>query len=57
MLPVEKPYVATVSFRYSERALSNEDRIINPLNFRAIAYRTDQEIANPTPASNKGDSR
>jgi len=57
MLPVEKPYVATVSFRYSERALSNEDRIINPLNFRAIAYRTDQEIANPTPALNKGDSR
>jgi type IV secretion system protein VirB8 len=57
MLPVEKPYVATVSFRYSERALSNEDRIINPLNFRATAYRTDQEIANPTQAINKGDSR
>jgi type IV secretion system protein VirB8 len=54
MLPVEKPYVATVSFRYSERALSNEDRIINPLNFRATAYRTDQEITNPTASSNKG---
>lgn len=47
MLPVEKPYVATVSFHYSERALSNEDRMLNPLNFRAIAYRTDQEITNP----------
>lgn len=54
MLPVEKPYVATVSFRYSERALSNEDRIINPLNFRATAYRTDQEIGNPIASSNKG---
>lgn len=52
MLPVEKPYVATVSFRYSERDLSNEDRIINPLNFRATAYRTDQEITSPTSAAN-----
>lgn len=56
MTPVEKPYVATVSFRYSERALSNEDRILNPLNFRATAYRTDQEITNPVSAqtSNMG---
>ena len=57
MLPVEKPYVATVSFRYSERSLSNEDRILNPLNFRAMAYRTDQEITNPAPASNNGGSQ
>jgi type IV secretion system protein VirB8 len=58
MLPVEKPYVATVSFRYSERPLSNEDRILNPLNFRAMAYRTDQEITNPAPGSNgKGGSQ
>ena len=56
MMPVAKPYVATVSFRYSERALSNEDRILNPLNFRATAYRTDQEITNPgsMQTSNKG---
>ena len=43
-MPVEKPYVATVRFRYSDRPLSNEDRILNPLNFRAVAYRRDQEI-------------
>lgn len=54
MLPVEKPYVATVSFRYSDRSLSNEDRILNPLNFRATAYRTDQEITNPASTSNPG---
>lgn len=54
MLPVEKPYVATVSFRYSDRSLSNEDRILNPLNFRATAYRTDQEITNPASISNQG---
>lgn len=52
MLPVEKPYVATVSFRYSERPLSNEDRIFNPLNFRATAYRTDQEITNTAATQN-----
>ena len=43
-MAVEKPFVATVRFRYSDRPLSNEDRILNPLNFRAVAYRTDQEI-------------
>lgn len=42
--PVEKAFVATVRFRYSDRPLSNEDRILNPLNFRAVAYRKDQEI-------------
>lgn len=43
-MAVEKPFVATVRFRYSDRPLSNEDRILNPLNFRAVAYRKDQEI-------------
>lgn len=42
--PVERAYVATVRFRYSDRPLGNEDRILNPLNFRAVGYRTDQEI-------------
>ena len=51
-VPVEKPFVATVRFRYSDRPLSNEDRILNPLNFRATAYRKDQEIGVST--SNKG---
>ena len=54
MLPVEKPYVSTVSFRYSDRPLSNEDRILNPLNFRVLAYRKDQEIASPLPSQSKG---
>ena len=49
----EKPYVATVRFRYSDRPLSNEDRILNPLNFRATAYRKDREIGVST-SSNKG---
>ena len=40
----EKPFVATVRFRYSDRPLSNEDRILNPLNFRAVSFRTDREI-------------
>lgn len=52
--PVEKSYVSTVRFRYSERPLSNEDRIFNPLNFRATAYRKDQEIAVPVSSQNKG---
>lgn len=53
-MPVEKPYVSTVSFRYSDRPLSNEDRILNPLNFRALAYRKDQEIAGSLSSQNKG---
>lgn len=55
MLPVEKAFVATVRFRYSDRPLGNEDRILNPLNFRATAYRKDQEIGTST-SSNKGAS-
>lgn len=52
--PVEKAFIATVRFRYSDRPLSNEDRILNPLNFRAIAYRTDQEIGAAVRSQNKG---
>jgi type IV secretion system protein VirB8 len=52
--PVEKQYVSTVSFRYSDRPLRNEDRILNPLNFRAVAYRRDQELVNPGAAAGKG---
>ena len=51
---VEKQYVSTVSFRYSDRPLRNEDRILNPLNFRAIAYRRDQELVSPGASTNKG---
>ena len=54
VLPVEKPYVSTVNFRYSDRPLSNEDRILNPLNFRTLAYRKDQEIAGPVSSQSKG---
>ncbi|MBF6570157.1 MAG: hypothetical protein IVW54_14905 [Candidatus Binataceae bacterium] len=52
--PAERAYIATVRFQYSPRPLSNEDRILNPLNFRATAYRTDQEIAAPIPTQSKG---
>ena len=52
--PVVKPYISTVRFRYSDRPLSNEDRILNPLNFRATAYRSDREIGVSTPSENKG---
>jgi type IV secretion system protein VirB8 len=52
--PVERPYVSTVSFRYSERPLSNEDRILNPLNFRATGYRRDQELTNSVNRQSKG---
>src|ERR1700694_1986316 len=52
--PVEKQYVSTVSFRYSDRPLRNEDRILNPLNFRAVAYRRDQELVNQGAAPGKG---
>lgn len=51
---VEKPFVSTVSYRYSEKPLSNEDRILNPLNFRATGYRRDQELTNPAAAATKG---
>jgi type IV secretory pathway component VirB8 len=54
MLQVERPYISTVRFRYSDRPLSNEDRILNPLNFRALAYRKDQEIAGPLSSQGKG---
>ena len=53
-MPAERPYVSTVRFRYSERPLSNEDRILNPLNFRALAYRKDQEIAGLLSSQGKG---
>lgn len=49
---LEKTYVATVRFRYSDRPLSNEDRILNPLNFRAVAYRADREITTPNKGGN-----
>jgi len=39
--PVAK--VATVSFRYSDKDMKLEDRLINPLNFRSTGYRTDRE--------------
>jgi type IV secretion system protein VirB8 len=52
--PVEKQYVSTVSFRYSDRPLRNEDRILNPLNFRALAYRRDQELVSSGAAPGKG---
>lgn len=55
--PIEKPYVSTVSFRYSERPLSNEDRILNPLNFRAMGYRRDQEIVSSAAAPVKGNAQ
>jgi type IV secretion system protein VirB8 len=55
--PVERPYVSTVSFRYSERPLSNEDRILNPLNFRATGYRRDQELMSSATPSNRGNSQ
>ena len=54
--PVERPYVSTVSFRYSERPLSNEDRILNPLNFRATGYRRDQEMINSANPTSKGNT-
>ena len=53
-MPVEKQYVSTVGFRYSDRPLRNEDRILNPLNFRAVAYRRDQELVNPGAAGKGG---
>ena len=49
--PGEKQYVSTVSFRYSDRPLRNEDRILNPLNFRAVAYRRDQELVSAAPGT------
>lgn len=39
--PVAK--VATVSFRYSDKEMKLEDRLMNPLNFRSTAYRVDRE--------------
>lgn len=51
---VEKPYVSTVSFRYSEKPLSNEDRILNPLNFRVTGYRRDQELTSSANAASRG---
>lgn len=51
---VEKPYVSTVSFRYSEKPLSNEDRILNPLNFRVTGYRRDQELTSSANAARRG---
>ncbi|MGH8746056.1 MAG: VirB8/TrbF family protein, partial [Burkholderiales bacterium] len=55
--PVEEPYIATVRFHYSARQLSNEDRILNPLNFRATAYRADREIALPQPTRMEGGTK
>ncbi len=49
---MEKAYIATVRFRYSDRPLSNEDRILNPLNFRTVAYRVDREITTPNKGAN-----
>jgi type IV secretion system protein VirB8 len=44
-------FIATLAFEYKNNlAMSEEQRVENPLGFRVIAYRTDPEFATPTNA-------
>jgi type IV secretion system protein VirB8 len=37
--------IATVTFRFTDKPLKEEDRFINPRGFEVMAYRIDEEVA------------
>ncbi len=52
------PYAAVVTYRFQPRAMSVEERFINPLGFEVTRYRRDPEavtIARPAPAPSTRD--
>jgi type IV secretion system protein VirB8 len=40
-------WVAVVRYRYSDAAMSLEDRFVNPLGFQVTSYRKDPEVLTP----------
>jgi type IV secretion system protein VirB8 len=45
-------FIATIAFEYKNNlAMSEDQRVENPLGFRVIAYRTDPEFATPASAT------
>lgn len=43
-------WVAVVRYRYSGQPMALEDRLVNPLGFNVVSYRTDPETVVPQPA-------
>lgn len=41
-------WIATVGYRYEDPPLTEEERLINPLGFQVVDYRTDAESGVPT---------
>jgi len=37
-------WLATVTFRYSNAAMSEDDRLVNPIGFEVTDYRNDPEV-------------
>lgn len=42
-IPPPQKYIATVSYSYKNASMKDEDRLINPLGFQVLSYRTDKE--------------
>lgn len=40
--------MATISYKYLTANMSDEDRLVNPLGFQVISYRSDKDITNIT---------
>ena len=44
---MRQPWVATVAFSFSGKAISEQDRYLNPLGFQVASYRRDSETVAP----------
>jgi type IV secretion system protein VirB8 len=44
---MRQPWVATVGFSFSGKAISEQDRYLNPLGFQVASYRRDAETTQP----------
>lgn len=42
--PVRTTWTATVTFRYSNAPMTEDDRLVNPIGFEVTDYRTDPEV-------------
>lgn len=46
-----QPFVAVVSYRFSSAAMSEADRLLNPLGFQVLRYRRNAEMPPPVASS------
>ncbi len=54
LLHQSQPWVAVVKYRYSDGAMSFEDRLVNPLGFQVLGYRRNPEAPEAAPMPRSG---